>query len=173
MPEWVAPNLITFAGLLLLAVVNLIFMLPDPNDELPDWKLVLMAISIIIYQNLDNMDGKQARKTSIHFIINIESSSPLGMLFDHGSDAVTAFLLAVQVLKIVKVSFGFQLLCIYVLIMSTYFFAMWSQYSVGYFKLGRINPVDEGLPIYAILCLIATQLDLSSVNQKHIYGTYA
>lgn len=95
------------------------------------------------------------------------------MLFDHGSDAVSAFLLAVQVMKIVKISFGFQLVCIYALIMSTYFFAMWSQYSVGYFKLGRINPVDEGLPMYAIMCLIATQLDLSAVNQKHVYGTYA
>lgn len=64
------------------------------------------------------------------------------MLFDHGADAVTAFLLAVQVMKIINISYGFQLLSIYILIMSVYFFAMWSQYSVGFFKLGRINPVD-------------------------------
>ena len=35
---------------------------------------------------LDNMDGKQARRTG--------SSSPLGMLFDHGCDALTTFLFA-------------------------------------------------------------------------------
>lgn len=54
---------------MILVVVNVIFMLPDHNEELPDWKLVLMAISIIIYQNLDNMDGKQARKTSTNDVI--------------------------------------------------------------------------------------------------------
>jgi len=132
-----------------------------------------MAFSIIIYQHLDNIDGKQARKTSRYYFI-IESSSPLGMLFDHGSDAVTAFLLAVQVMKILQLTYGMQFLCIYSMIMSTYFFAMWSQYSVGYFKLGRVNPVDEGLPIYAILCLVATQADLKAfVNTQHIFGTYS
>ncbi len=63
-PEWVAPNLITFVAFRLLLVVNILFMLPDDNDVIPDWKLVIMALSIIIYQNLDNMDGKQARRTS-------------------------------------------------------------------------------------------------------------
>lgn len=47
----------------MLAVVNVVFMLPDPNDELPAWKLVMMAVSILVYQHLDNIDGKQARKT--------------------------------------------------------------------------------------------------------------
>lgn len=72
----------------------------------------------------------------------IESSSPLGMLFDHGADAVSAFFLAVQVMKILKLSYSMQLFCIYTMIMNLYFCAMWSQYTVGYFKLGRINPVD-------------------------------
>lgn len=131
-----------------------------------------MAISIIIYQNLDNMDGKQARRTSSYFI-NKESSSPLGMLFDHGADAVTAFLLALQTMKILKVTYGLQLLCLYAFIMNTYFCAMWSQYCVGFFKLGRINPVDEGLPFYALFCLVVTQLDLSGLSNYHIIGTYS
>jgi ethanolaminephosphotransferase len=60
-----APNLITFTGLAMLAVANVIFMLPDEDDVVPNWKLILMAVTIIIYQHLDNIDGKQARKTSI------------------------------------------------------------------------------------------------------------
>lgn len=62
-PTWVAPNLITLSATSMLAVVNVVFMLPDPNDELPAWKLVMMAVSILVYQHLDNIDGKQARKT--------------------------------------------------------------------------------------------------------------
>lgn len=62
----------------------------------------MMALSILTYQHLDNIDGKQARKTSMRNIY-LESSSPLGMLFDHGADALVAFLLAIQVLKILKI----------------------------------------------------------------------
>jgi ethanolaminephosphotransferase len=32
----------------------------------------------------DNLDGKQARRT--------QTSSPLGLLFDHGCDAMTTFI---------------------------------------------------------------------------------
>lgn len=56
--------------------------------------------------------------------------------------------------------------------MSTYFCAMWSQYSIGHFKLGRINPIDEGLPVYALFSLIATQFDIKIFGQYHVYGTY-
>ena len=86
------------------------------------------------------------------------------MLFDHGADAVTAFLVALQSMKILNLSYDMQLFAIYIFIMNSYFCAMWNQYCVGYFRLGRVNPVDEGLPTYAALCLIATQLDLSLVN---------
>jgi phosphatidylglycerophosphate synthase len=64
-----APNLITLIAFLMLVVVNIIFMLPDENNVIPAWKLVMMGVSILLYQNLDNMDGKQARRTStIEFI---------------------------------------------------------------------------------------------------------
>lgn len=94
------------------------------------------------------------------------------MLFDHGADAVSSFLLAIQTMKILNVTYGLQLLCLYAFIMNTYFCAMWSQYCVGFFKLGRINPVDEGLPLYALFCLLATQVDLSILSSFHIIGTY-
>ncbi len=40
------------------------------------------ALGLFLYQSLDAIDGKQARRTS--------SSSPLGELFDHGCDSVSA-----------------------------------------------------------------------------------
>jgi ethanolaminephosphotransferase len=60
-----------------------------------------MAASIFVYQNLDNLDGKQARKTSIFLSIS-DSSSPLGMLFDHGTDALASFLISLQVLTLLQ-----------------------------------------------------------------------
>jgi ethanolaminephosphotransferase len=42
---------------------------------------LFIGVSFIIYHICDNSDGKQARRTG--------SSSPLGMLFDHGADCLT------------------------------------------------------------------------------------
>ena len=56
----------------------------------------MMCITILIYQHLDNLDGKQARKTStLHFYLG--NSTPVGMLFDHGADAITAVLFGFQI----------------------------------------------------------------------------
>ena len=52
-------------------------------------KIFLTFIKII--KNFDNMDGKQARKTG--------NSSPLGLLFDHGCDAMTAGLVTIMIVK--------------------------------------------------------------------------
>ena len=41
---------------------------------------VIAAICAFIYQTLDAVDGKQARRTN--------TSGPLGQLFDHGCDAL-------------------------------------------------------------------------------------
>jgi ethanolaminephosphotransferase len=41
-----------------------------------------MGVAFMGYMLCDNTDGKQARRTG--------SSSPLGMLIDHGMDSITA-----------------------------------------------------------------------------------
>ncbi len=49
--------------------------------QVPGWAFFLSALGLFIYQSLDAIDGKQARRTN--------SSSALGELFDHGCDAVS------------------------------------------------------------------------------------
>jgi hypothetical protein len=56
--------------------------------------------------------------------------------------------------------------------MLVYFSAMWSQYSTGYFRLGRINPVDEGLPGYALASLANIFLPDNFWNQKSMFSNY-
>jgi ethanolaminephosphotransferase len=46
------------------------------------WMCYTIGISYQMYIICDNCDGKQARRTG--------SSSPMGMLFDHGCDAFVA-----------------------------------------------------------------------------------
>lgn len=52
-----------------------------PCAQAPSWAFIMSAVGLFIYQSLDAIDGKQARRTN--------SSSPLGELFDHGCDAVS------------------------------------------------------------------------------------
>ena len=73
LPNWVAPNLITFIGLAfsLSSFALVLFFDPFGDDgitnisALPSWIYLYFAISLFVYQTLDNMDGKQARKTGM------------------------------------------------------------------------------------------------------------
>ena len=61
---------------------------------------------------------------------------------------------------------------VFVFVMLVYFSAMWSQYSTGYFRLGRVNPVDEGLPGYAIAALANIFLPAGFWNWEGALGKY-
>ena len=78
-----APNLITLAGLSLNFVTMGVFLASDTayKETFPFWAYALMAFTVLGYQTLDAVDGKQARRTN--------TSSPLGQLFDHGCDAMS------------------------------------------------------------------------------------
>ncbi|GFR42927.1 hypothetical protein Agub_g3824 [Astrephomene gubernaculifera] len=82
LPMWLAPNLITLSGLIVtfIAYILMWYELPEFAGVAPRWTYIFAGVSIVVYTNLDCIDGKQARRTN--------SSSPLGQLFDHGCDAI-------------------------------------------------------------------------------------
>ncbi len=51
----------------------------------PRWVYFVVGVLIFLYQTLDNLDGRQARRTG--------SSSALGEAFDHGADCLSATVL--------------------------------------------------------------------------------
>ena len=105
LPEWLAPNTITVFGLSLVASSHLLMLMwvfirpdssikktdkisysPDFDEIAPRWVYAWCGLSLLLYQVLDVADGKQARKTG--------NASPLGLLFDHGCDALNCVLSA-------------------------------------------------------------------------------
>jgi len=80
-PEWVAPNLLTFIGWLFIVASYSVMLIYDYTfkKDIPSWTFLFAAACMFIYSTLDAIDGKQARRT--------KSSSPLGQLFDHGCDS--------------------------------------------------------------------------------------
>ncbi|KAG0091554.1 hypothetical protein BGZ93_008787 [Podila epicladia] len=76
-PLSMAPNTITGLGFLCV-VANLLTMFyftPDMTGVCPSWAYFSFGIGLFVYQSLDAIDGKQARRTG--------TSGPLGELFDH------------------------------------------------------------------------------------------
>ena len=64
------------------------------TDKAPSWVYFNLAFSLFVYQTMDAIDGKQARRTGtgmrnlgISSLFN-QSGSPLGELFDHGLDCI-------------------------------------------------------------------------------------
>lgn len=82
-PLTVAPNTITLIGALLVIISQVVMLCHATtlDEDIPSWCFLFNAIAIFLYQTLDAIDGKQARRT--------KSSSPLGQLFDHGCDSFT------------------------------------------------------------------------------------
>lgn len=67
----------------------------DNNGYLPPWFCYTTAACFFLYMLCDNTDGKQARNTG--------SSSPLGMLMDHGIDSIIAIIGSLMLQRVLQI----------------------------------------------------------------------
>uniref|UniRef100_G3TLJ6 Selenoprotein I n=1 Tax=Loxodonta africana TaxID=9785 RepID=G3TLJ6_LOXAF len=109
-PTWLAPNLITFSGFLLV-VFNFLFMAYFDPD----------------FYASDGVDGKQARRTN--------SSTPLGELFDHGLDSWSCVYFVVTVYSIFgRGPTGVSVFVLYLLlwvVLFSFILSHWEKYNTG------------------------------------------
>ncbi|XP_021357685.1 choline/ethanolaminephosphotransferase 1-like isoform X1 [Mizuhopecten yessoensis] len=95
-PETWAPNTITSVGLLINIVTTLLLLVwsADAKTEAPRLCYFLCGVGLFLYQSLDAIDGKQARRTG--------TNTPLGELFDHGCDSVSTVFVTVGLTTAMK-----------------------------------------------------------------------
>ena len=69
LPLWMAPNLVTLLGLLWIVASYFVgaHFAPSLREEAPRWTYFFHALAVFMYQTLDAMDGKQARRTARPF----------------------------------------------------------------------------------------------------------
>ncbi|XP_046543458.1 ethanolaminephosphotransferase 1-like [Haliotis rubra] len=137
-PLWIAPNVLTLSGFLLLLLSFFVMTYYDPDfyassrdypdyGVIPNWVWLMGAVNNFMSHNLDGTDGKQARRTG--------TSSPLGELFDHGLDSMGALFIPVALYSI----FGRSEMsvdvfrCYYILlgIMTCFLLSHWEKYNTG------------------------------------------
>jgi ethanolaminephosphotransferase len=177
-PKTIAPNVITTIGLLCMILSYCIMwyyvpMIMAVNDDTatsednlsssafsfssvshessspPRWIFLYNAIAILLYQTLDNMDGKQARR--------IGASSPLGLFFDHGCDAInsvfgsTNWIIAFALSSTDTVHMFIMLFGPYAL----FYYSTWEEYYTGKLIMPIMNGPNEGLLGAVIVSLIS------------------
>ena len=145
-PLSIAPNAITFLALLLTAVCALVGFSMDNSlsGECPPWYCAYTAASFFAYQTLDNMDGKQARRT--------KSSSALGMIFDHSCDAINAVVSSIAVAKVMGMGWSPKILMFYMYGYCPFYFQTWLEYISGSMWLPIFNGPSEGIFMIIGLC---------------------
>jgi len=133
-PRWVAPNLMTFSGFILLLSQYILLCVYDPTyisitqttaSTIPLWVWWFSFFAQFFSHTLDGCDGKQARRTG--------TSSPLGELFDHGIDSWCVSFFTLNVFSIFgSDSVGiYHLYYIHVATMVAFVISHWEKYNTG------------------------------------------
>ena len=139
-PTFIAPNLITLTSLcfnIFAAIISYLDGGFDFSHKLKRSTCFIIGIFQLIYQLLDNIDGKQARRTG--------NSTPFGMLMDHGCDVFTNIFTAYNLSKLLLVGnddcFSFSVF--FGLLLGFYIMTL-EEYKLGEMHFPPINGTDEG-----------------------------
>ncbi|KAE8598708.1 hypothetical protein XENTR_v10016908 [Xenopus tropicalis] len=136
-PLWIAPNLLTLSGFLIILVNYFLLCFFDWNytasgvghEHIPNWVWISAAVGNFLAYALDSIDGKHARRT--------QSSSPLGELFDHGLDSWAASVFPLSLFSIFGCDSGeaglstrtmYSVSCI---VLFTFMLSHWEKYNTG------------------------------------------
>eukprot|EP01017_Pseudomicrothorax_dubius_P043165 TRINITY_DN713_c0_g1_i1.p1 TRINITY_DN713_c0_g1~~TRINITY_DN713_c0_g1_i1.p1 ORF type:complete len:322 (+),score=24.38 TRINITY_DN713_c0_g1_i1:386-1351(+) len=130
--------------------------------EVPSWLCFMISASTLLYLNLDNIDGKQARKT--------RSSSPLGLLFDHGCDAIVTTILALNTCIIMQIGNGIQSVIAFLMGAIPFFTATWEEYYMNGLNLPIIHGASEGIVAISIIYGITGVLG-TSIWTEHTFNS--
>ncbi|CAN9335430.1 unnamed protein product [Alternaria alternata] len=137
LPLWIAPNLVTLLGFFFILgnVVLLEVYIPDLVGPAPSWVYYSFAFGMWMYSTMDNVDGKQARRTG--------TSSPLGELFDHGIDSLNCTL--ASLLETAAVGYGSTKIGAFTALIPVLpmFFSTWETYHTHTLYLGYFNGPTE------------------------------
>lgn len=141
--------MLTFSGLVLCALPLCVLYAcigAALIGDVPWWFMCLQATCYFVYRMLDEMDGKQARRT--------KNGSPLGMVFDHGVDALCAGILPLVFSRIINVGDNLIAKIFFCTVYQAFHFVTLEHYYLGQMILPEINGIADGCLVVTPLCLI-------------------
>ena len=164
LPMWLAPNIITVFGFSLNIIAHLTLLYYQGlqmEGYIPSWAILMTGIFYLIYVELDNTDGKQARRT--------HSSSVLGMLLDHGCDGFNSFIATINIGRIMQIGNSPFSILIITIVSGSFYFATLESYYIGGVYLPEINAVSDGAIVYLATWVAAIILGPEFLKSKVVY----
>jgi len=145
----IAPNMVTLIGFFYIILSYLVSLYYSPrfSGDCPPWVYLVHASCLFMYQTMDALDGKQARRTG--------SSSPLGELFDHGCDALSLAFIALTVAGSLQMGATWTLFWVLTANCVTFYMAQWEEYHTGTLELWYLNVTEAQLLIMLIHLMTA------------------
>ncbi|CAD5209537.1 unnamed protein product [Bursaphelenchus xylophilus] len=159
-PEWLAPNVLTLAGALLVmgcywlvAYFDYYFEVNSSHkaEQFPSWIWVVCGVSTFLAHTLDGTDGKQARRTG--------ASGPTGELFDHGLDSWSTVPFTLTIFSL----FGqgeysitpVRLLCVLISVQLVFIVTHWEKYNTGVMFLSWAYDASQyGLSLFYLFAYV-------------------
>ncbi|KAI0713131.1 Choline/ethanolaminephosphotransferase [Cerioporus squamosus] len=153
-PTWVAPNTITLTGLCLVLGNFATLIYYDPKfltekegaDGPPNWIYFTWAAGLFMYQSLDAIDGKQARRTGM--------AGPLGEMFDHGCDALNTTLEVILCARALNLGRSWWTVASQVATLANFYLTTWEEYHTGQLFLGIFSGPVEGILSIVLVYII-------------------
>ncbi len=176
---WCAPNFLSLVGLSAMVVCYALTYSysPDFTQPLPRWLYAYSALTLFAYQTIDvrqlthalphlthqpsahlclsllccmllqNLDGRQARRTG--------NSSPLGLLFDHGVDALNCTFASLLLATVYQIGLlgPLPLFLFWNIGFVPFVFATWEEYFTGKLTLGQVNGPSDGMFMCQLFCM--------------------
>jgi ethanolaminephosphotransferase len=138
-PTWLAPNTITVSGLLSVMISHMVmwYYTPSLEGHAPTWVYIFNGFMLWVYQTLDNLDGRQARR--------VGASSPLGLFFDHGCDALNCTIGSLTLMGATQMGSTWKSLTLLMTTIFAFYLNTWEEYYTGTLILPVVNGPTEGL----------------------------
>ncbi|XP_069133710.1 choline/ethanolaminephosphotransferase 1-like [Argopecten irradians] len=149
-PKTWAPNTITMVGLFINIITTLLLVLfsSDAKTEAPRICYFLCGVGLFLYQSLDAIDGKQARRTG--------NNTPLGELFDHGCDSVSTVFVAVGLTTAMKMGNEPSYMMFEVLAgLYLFYQAHWQTYVTGTLIFNKFDVTESQFGIIGVYFISA------------------
>ncbi|TFK70097.1 Choline/ethanolaminephosphotransferase [Pluteus cervinus] len=156
-PLSIAPNTITLTGLMIVIINFATMLYYDPVYLTekggavgpPQWLFFTWAVGLFLYQSLDAIDGKQARRTGM--------AGPLGEMFDHGCDALNTTLECLLTSYALNLGRSWWTIAAQIATLANFYLTTWEEYHTGILYLGVFSGPVEGI-IMIVIIYICTGL---------------
>ncbi|KIM38244.1 hypothetical protein M413DRAFT_447989 [Hebeloma cylindrosporum] len=144
-PLSVAPNTITLTGLTIVILNFFTLLYYDPMyltekngaEAPPHWVYYTWGIGLFLYQSLDAIDGKQARRTGM--------AGPLGEMFDHGCDALNTTIECILASRALGLGRSWWTVASQIATLANFYLTTWEEYHTGQLYLGYFSGPVEGI----------------------------